>query len=83
MSIPASGVTLRNVLGGDRGIDYVVDLNPHKQGKYVAVTGQRVVSPEFLRTVRPTDVIVMNPIYESEIADSVRALGLDACLCCV
>lgn len=79
----SKGVTFLNVLGADRGIDYVVDLNPHKQGKYVAVTGQRVVSPEFLRTVRPTDVIVMNPIYESEIADSVRALGLDACLCCV
>jgi hypothetical protein len=79
----SKGVTFLNVLGRESGIDYVVDLNPYKQGKYVAGTGQRVVSPEFLRTVRPTDVIVMNPIYESEIAVSVRALGLDARLCCV
>ena len=79
----SKGVTFLNVLGAESGIEYVVDLNPHKQGKYVAGTGQRVVSPEFLRTVRPTDVIVMNPIYEREIASSVRALGLDVRLCCV
>ncbi len=79
----SKGVSFLNVLGADSGIDYVVDLNPHKQGKYVAVTGQCVVSPEFLRTVHPTDIIVMNPLYKNEIADSVRALGLDARLCCV
>lgn len=79
----SKGVTFLNVLGRESGIDYVVDINPHKQGKYVAGTGQRVVSPEFLRELRPTDVIVMNPIYESEIAESLRVLGLDVSLCCV
>jgi SAM-dependent methyltransferase len=74
----SKGVTFLNVLGGDSGIEYVVDLNPYKQGQYVAGTGQRVVAPEFLREFRPTDVIVMNPVYEAEIAASVRALGLDA-----
>jgi SAM-dependent methyltransferase len=78
----SKGVTFLNVLGADSGIDFVVDLNPRKQGKYVAGTGQRVVPPEFLREMRPTDVIVMNPIYQNEIADSVRALGLDARLSC-
>jgi hypothetical protein len=79
----SKGVTFLNVLGADSGIDYVVDLNPHKHDKYVAGTGQRVVSPEFLRKLRPTDVIVMNPIYENEVAGSVQALGLDARLCSV
>jgi hypothetical protein len=79
----SKGVTFLNVLGADSAIEYVVDLNPHKQGKYVAGTGQRVVAPEFLRELRPTDVLVMNPVYESEIADSVRALGLTARLHCV
>lgn len=79
----SKGVTFLNVLGRESGIEYVVDLNPYKQGKYVAGTGQCVVSPEFLRELHPTDVIIMNPIYESEIAVSVRALGLDARLCCV
>lgn len=79
----SKGVTFLNVLGADSGIEYVVDLNPHKHGKYVAGTGQRVVPPEFLRELRPTGVIVMNPIYENEIAASVRALGLDARVQCV
>jgi len=79
----SKGVTFLNALGRESGIDYVVDLNPHKQGKYVAGTGQLVVSPEFLLKLRPTDVIVMNPIYENEIADSLQALGLDARLWCV
>jgi SAM-dependent methyltransferase len=79
----SKGVTFLNVLDSESSIDYVVDLNPNKQGKFVAGTGQRVVPPEFLREIRPTDVIVVNPIYESEIARSVRALGLDARLSCV
>lgn len=79
----SKGVTFLNVVGPDSGIEYVVDLNRHKQGKYVGGTGQRVVAPEFLRELRPTDVLVMNPVYEKEIADSVRALGLDSRLQCV
>ena len=79
----SKGTTFLNVLGSDSGIDYVVDLNPHKQGRYVAGTGQRVVPPEFLREMRPTEVIVMNPIYQDEIAASVRGLGLDARVHCV
>ena len=79
----SKGVTFLNVLGADSGIDYVVDLNPHKQGKYVSGTGQRVVSPEFLRELRPNDVIIMNPIYESEIAGTVKALGVQATMSCV
>jgi len=79
----SKGVTFLNVLGAKSEIDYVVDLNPHKHGKFVAGTGQMVVSPESLRALAPTDIIVMNPIYEPEIAQSVRALGLDARVHCV
>jgi SAM-dependent methyltransferase len=79
----SKGVTFLNVFGADSAIEYVVDVNPHKQGRYVAGTGQRVVAPEFLRELRPTDVLVMNPVYEDEIAGSVRALGLTARLHCV
>jgi SAM-dependent methyltransferase len=79
----SKGVTFLNVLGDTSGIDYVVDLNPHKQGKYVAGTGQLVVSPEFLHRFCPTDVIVMNPIYMKEIANLVQGLGLDVSLHCV
>ena len=78
----SKGVTFLNVLGADSGIEYVVDLSPHKQGRYVPGTGQRIVAPEFLRKLRPTDVIVMNAAYEAEIAASVRALGLNTRLHC-
>jgi hypothetical protein len=79
----SKGVTFLNALGAKSGIDYVVDVNPHKQGKYVAGTGQLVVSPEFLCKLRPTDVMVMNPIYIGEIAASIAGLGLDTSLHCV
>ncbi|MGH8468040.1 MAG: class I SAM-dependent methyltransferase [Gammaproteobacteria bacterium] len=73
----AKGVTFLNGLDDHDTIRYVVDLNPHKQGRYVAGTGQEVVPPEFLGAYGPTDVIVMNPLYLDEITSAVRAMGLD------
>jgi SAM-dependent methyltransferase len=74
----SKGVTFLNVLKDRETIPFVVDLNPHKQGRYVAGTGQKVVPPEFLREYRPTHVIVMNPLYLDEIAAEVRAMELDS-----
>jgi len=74
----SKGVTFLNALGADCGIEFVVDLNPKKHGKYIAGTGQRVVGPEFLRDLRPSDVIVMNPIYLNEISGLIRNLGVNA-----
>lgn len=74
----SKGVTFLNVLKefGDQ-IQYVVDVNPHKQGRYVPITGQRVVPAEFLRSQRVTDVLIMNPLYEKEITATIRELGLE------
>ncbi len=57
-------------------IVYAVDINPRKQGMYLAGTGQQVVPPEFLRDDKPDVVIVMNPIYENEIRRLTKSLGL-------
>ena len=73
----SKGVTFLNVLREHHDIRYVVDLSPHKQGRYVAGTGQQVVSPDFLRSYGATDVIVMNPLYVDEISRMVRSMGLD------
>lgn len=54
-------------------IKYAVDINPHKAGTYIAGTGQKIVTPEFLREYVPDYVIIMNPIYQPEI----RSLLLD------
>jgi hypothetical protein len=73
----SKGVAFLTNLGLHEGIEYAVDINPHKQGKYMAGTGQKIVSPEFLVTYRPDKVIVMNPIYMTEISDQLHRLGLN------
>jgi cyclopropane fatty-acyl-phospholipid synthase-like methyltransferase len=59
-------------------VDYVVDVNPRKHGKYVIGTGQRIVPPEFLREYVTDEIICMNPNYVDEIACQVRRLGVHA-----
>jgi len=63
----SKGVTFLNTVKAADQIRYVVDINPHKQGMYVAGTGQQIVSPEFLRTFQTDTVLVMNPVYKAEI----------------
>ena len=54
----------------------MVDINPRKEGMYVAGTGQPIVPPEFLRDYQADVVIVMNPIYIGEIQRVTHSLGL-------
>ena len=74
----SKGVTFLNILKAQGEIDSIVDLNPHKQGKYVPGTGHPVVSPEYLKEFQPDTVIVMNPIYADEIAGSLKAMNVPA-----
>ena len=74
----AKGVTFLNTGGGEARIDYVVDINPRKQGTYIAGSGQQIVSPEFLRDYRPDAVLVMNPLYEEEIRATITRLRIVA-----
>ena len=71
----AKAVSFLNLLGGGAPIEHVVDVNPGKQGSFLAGTGQQIVSPELLREVRPDYVVVMNPVYRSEIEESLRELS--------
>ena len=72
----SKGVTFLNTLRAQDSIGFVVDINPRKQGQYVAGTGQEIVPPEFLQEYRPDVVIVMNPIYMQEIQQMTADLGL-------
>jgi hypothetical protein len=56
----------------------VVDVNPRKQGTFIAGTGHPVVAPEALRAIQPDVVVVMNDIYRQEIGDMLAALGIEA-----
>jgi hypothetical protein len=71
----ARGVTLLNILKDPR-IEYAVDINPRKQGKYVPGTGQRIVEPKFLLKHQPDYIILANPAYENEIRQIISNLEI-------
>lgn len=72
----SKGVSFLNTLKTSGQISHVVDINPHKHGKYVPGTGQEIVGPESLKDIDPDLIIIMNPIYISEIWDTVKRMGL-------
>ncbi|MFQ5577051.1 MAG: class I SAM-dependent methyltransferase [Anaerolineae bacterium] len=74
----SKGVTFLNTLQTGQALQSVVDINPRKQGKYVAGTGQQFVPPEFLRRYRPDVIVIMNPVYAGEIEQRAAELGLAA-----
>ena len=55
----------------------VVDINPHRHGKFLAGSGKQVMAPDSLRTLRPDVVFAMNPIYSQEIQRDLDAMGVD------
>lgn len=72
----SKGTMFLNALRGCGGIEHVVDINARKQGMFVPGSGQRIVPPEGLRTLRPDVVVVMNPIYEKEVQQQVHEMDL-------
>jgi SAM-dependent methyltransferase len=72
----SKGVAFLTTLNIQHEIEYVVDINPYKQGRYVAGTGQKIVAPIFLQEYKPDVVIVMNPIYCAEIRQALNRMGL-------
>jgi SAM-dependent methyltransferase len=73
----SKGVAFLNMLESSEVIKQVVDINPFRQGSFMAGTGQRVVPPEFLVELRPDVVVVMNPVYRDEIARNIGEMGLN------
>ena len=57
-------------------VDYVIDINPSKQGKYLPATGIQISSPEYaLKRLPPGSTIyVMNSKY----SDEIRAMSNNA-----
>lgn len=71
-------VGFMTTLGVKDEIQYIVDINPRRHGKFISGAGKEIVSPEFLKQYRPDTVIVMNPIYCNEIKKMMADMGLDA-----
>jgi SAM-dependent methyltransferase len=74
----AKGTTFLNAIPTGESVEYVVDVNPRKHGKYIPGTGQRIVAPDTLSGRQPGTVVVMNPIYAGEIREALRELGCSA-----
>jgi hypothetical protein len=72
----SKGVTFLNVLRSAGMVDFVVDVNPRKKGRFVPGSAQEVISPVQLAEVRPDVIIVMNSIYREEISRTISAMGL-------
>ena len=57
-------------------IQYVVDINPHRHGKFIPGVGKQIMSPEFLKDYQPDVIIVMNEIYCDEIQAMLDEMGV-------
>jgi Methyltransferase domain/C-methyltransferase C-terminal domain len=59
-------------------IDCAVDINPHRQGRFLPMTGLEIHPPEYLVKLRPKSIVLMNPVYFREVAAKLRALDLSS-----
>jgi len=73
----AKGATLAYLVDSQREIvDCLIDVNPKKQGKYVAGTGHPIVGVDALAGRGVKTAVVMNPNYRVEIEDLLAARGI-------
>jgi SAM-dependent methyltransferase len=69
------GIGFLSILDIREQMPYIVDINPHRVGKFIPGTGQKVVAPEFLADYRPDVLIITNRTYQKEIQEHARRLG--------
>jgi len=72
----SKGVSFLTTVGVTDEIASVVDINPYRQGKFMPGTGHEIVGPRFLESLRPDNVIIMNPIYRNEISEDLKKMSL-------
>lgn len=64
----AKGTTLLSVIGvGEDVLDFAVDRNPRKQGRYMPGTKVRIYPPEHLLEAMPDDVLLLTWNFRDEI----------------
>ena len=73
----AKGSTFLNLLDKQRNkVEYVIDINPAKQNKFIAGTGHGIFSPGILEKKPVKNILVMNENYTEEIKKQVKDLGV-------
>lgn len=74
----SKAVAFLSGVGQPDAIAAAVDINPHKQGTFLPASGLPVIGPHELVSVRPEKIILMNAIYQQEVRNQLRDLGIDA-----
>lgn len=72
----SKGMTYMNLVAGGGMIDAVVDVNPRKEGFGIPGVDSVIHLPQVLRSVKPSTVLIANPIYKSEIERQLGDLNL-------
>jgi SAM-dependent methyltransferase len=72
----SKAVSFLTTLDVGDAIEFATDINPHRHGRFLPITGQEIVPPQLLRDYRPDHVILMNPIYHEEVRRDLDRLGL-------
>lgn len=78
----AKGTTLANIVDPDASIiSAFIDINPRKQGGYIAGSGHRIIAPSEIGACGIQTIFVMNPQYTAEIARMLAESGGTSVLC--
>lgn len=72
----SKAVSFLTALGHPAGLDYAVDINPKKFDTFLPGGGQKVISPDTLKKINPSHVIIMNGVYRAEITAEISKMGL-------
>ncbi|MEM1003758.1 MAG: class I SAM-dependent methyltransferase [Pseudomonadota bacterium] len=74
----SKGITFANALGdAARPLAALVDLNTRKHGLVAPGVALSVIAPEALPGFSPDLVLISNALYEAEITEQVRSMGLN------
>lgn len=72
----SKAVSYLSTVGITDELDAIVDINPHRHGKFLAGSGHRIDSPASLVERPPDVVVVMNAVYLEEIRTDLAGMGL-------
>ena len=72
----SKSVGFLTTLGNPPAIEHIVDINPHRAGRFQPGLPQQIVRPQFLREYKPDCVLAMNPMYLNEIRADLEKMGL-------
>ncbi|MFN2373493.1 MAG: hypothetical protein ABR545_06735 [Cyclonatronaceae bacterium] len=70
-------ITFLNTYDLQNVVDFVVDINPDRQGTFMPKTGHPVKKPEVLKSYQPDIIIIVNPTYQHEIKEQAEQMGLN------